>query len=50
MNQPKPEADSVEQPDKDSLYQMNGHTFNDLGLCTKCGEDFMDVEGEDCNE
>jgi hypothetical protein len=33
-----------------SNYQAWNHDFSDSGLCTKCGEDFLDVEAIDCQE
>lgn len=28
---------------------INGHDFDDTGVCTKCDKDFLDVEGKECN-
>ena len=31
-----------------TYIKVNGHSFNDCGLCNNCGEDFIDVDGEAC--
>jgi hypothetical protein len=33
-----------------SRITVNGHNFNDSGVCVQCGADFMDVEGQLCTE